>query len=174
MDNETPDFFEEKDILGFDKSSTKPGNDGTLSNVVPKELPVVYATLGTRILAYLLDVVIVIIPLTMVQVAILGPDFMSPKYSFRTNLISFVVWTLYYGLMESSENQATLGKKICGLMVIDEFGNRLNFTKAALRYLAQIISILPLGFGIWAVATDEKKQGWHDLLLGCYVIKRKK
>ena len=52
--------------------------------------------------------------------------------------------------------------------------NRLTFKKAYLRFLAQFISIIPLGFGIWSIATDKKKQAWHDMLLNCYVIKNQK
>jgi uncharacterized RDD family membrane protein YckC len=102
-----------------------------------------------------------------------GPEFTNPENSFKRNLLNLALWAVYYGFMESSEQQATLGKRICGLKVIDEFGNRLTYRKAILRYLAIIISVLPLGFGIWAIAYDKKKQGWHDALLGCYVVKSK-
>lgn len=173
MDNETPDFFKEKDIFGLDKPAIKVDRSPTMLDTVPNDLAVVYATLGARIIAYFLDVAILLIPLFVIEGLIFGPDFASSEYSLRRNLFNLVVWAVYYGLMESSESQATFGKKNCGLIVIDELGNRLTFKKAAFRYLAQIISILPLGFGIWAIAKDEKKQGWHDALVGCYVIKGK-
>jgi uncharacterized RDD family membrane protein YckC len=117
-------------------------------------------------------VVILIVPLFLIEIT-LFEDLARVENSSTINVLAYLVWTLYYGATESSTMQATFGKKICGLMVIDEAGNRLSFKKAAFRFLAQLLSIAPLGFGIWAIANDEKKQGWHDVMLGCYVIKKK-
>lgn len=173
MENETPEYFQERDALGLEKPKIKVESFGPIETVLPIELNVTYATLGSRIMAYLLDALILLIPLMFLEFMIWGEDFIDPQYSLLRNLLNFAAWTLYYGQTESSDSQATFGKRICGLKVIDENGNKLTFKKAALRYIAQIISIIPLGFGIWAIAKDEKKQGWHDMLLGCYVIQSK-
>jgi len=137
------------------------------------DLDVNYAGLGIRILAYLLDGII-IIPIVLVFEYLLFGNFNSNENPLLRNLLNFSIWTIYYGLTESSKMQGTIGKKICRIMVIDTKGNRLNFKKASLRFIAQIISIIPLGFGIWAIASDEKKQAWHDMLMGCFVIKNEK
>ncbi len=121
-------------------------------------------------MAYIIDAVILLIASYLIQDTILGLDNNSSENIFIRRLLTLAIWTIYYGYMESSEMQATLGKRFCDLKVIDEHGNKLTFKKAAFRYLAQIISILPLGFGIWAIAKDDKKQAWHDMLLGCFVI----
>ncbi len=170
MDNETPEFFNEKDIFGLDKPKVIVEGDTISDDNSSKDLDVVYATLGTRITAYIIDAIILLIVSYIIEDSILGLDFTSSENSLSRKLLTLVIWTVYYGYMESSEMQATLGKKFCDIKVIDDLGNRLTFKKAAFRYLAQIISILPLGFGIWAIAKDDKKQAWHDMLLDCYVI----
>ena len=173
MENETPDFIHERDALGLEKPKVIVENTEQVDSIVVENLDVIYASLGSRILAYFLDVLILILPLLVLENMIFGEEFTSSKDSLWRNLFNMVCWTLYYGLTESSDGQATIGKRICGLKVIDEKGEKLTFKKASLRYLAQILSVLPLGFGIWAIATDSKKQAWHDMLLGCYVIKNK-
>lgn len=173
-ENEVPDFIEERDLFGQvipKHAATEELND---MNVEEEEvnLDVEYAGLGIRILAAILDGIYLIIPLILFE-KIFFDDLTNSKHALSRNLISLAVWTIYYGLTESSSNQATFGKRTCGIKVIDENGNRLTFLVAALRYLAQIISVLPLGFGIWAIASNDKKQAWHDMLLGCYVIVNK-
>lgn len=168
--NETPDFFEERDILGLPKLKLKNPDVLPDTNQEPKiygKIEVEFAGLGSRFIAYFLDVIILLIPLYILGGVIFG---LNNEHSLLRIMFKLIIWTLYYGFTESSDGQATFGKRICGIKVIDEHGNKLTFKKAALRYLAQIISILPLGFGIWAIAKDENKQAWHDVLVGCYVI----
>ncbi|MFN7674574.1 RDD family protein [Flavobacterium sp.] len=136
-------------------------------------LDVNYASLGIRILAYLIDGVF-IIPLELFIEYLIFRNINFEENSMWRNILNLSIWTIYYGITESSKYQGTIGKKICGIMVIDVEGNRLTFKKAYLRFLAQFISIIPLGFGIWSIATDKKKQAWHDMLLNCYVIKNQK
>lgn len=172
MENEVPDFFHERDALGLEKPKFDNEDIELPEYIEPVELNVTYASLGIRILAYLIDTVLLIFPLLFLEFLIWGENYTSIKYSIWKDLLRAVYWTAYFGYMESSDSQATFGKKICGLKVIDEKGNKLTFKKACLRYLAKVISILPLGFGIWSIAWDEKKQSWHDMLVGCYVIKK--
>ena len=171
MDSETPEFYKEKDILGLDKPDFQTWSDSSQKRAVPNDLPVEYASLGSRIAAYILDSLILIVPTYLIDYVVLAVFENSEGVLLIQSVINFAIYAIYYGSLESSEMQATFGKKICDIKVVDEFGNRLSFNKAALRYVAIIISIIPLGFGIWAIATDEKKQAWHDALLGCFVVK---
>ena len=136
-------------------------------------LDVKYASLGIRILAYLIDGIF-IIPLSILFENLIFGNNNFEENTLSRNILNILIWTIYYGVTESSKYQATIGKKICGIIVIDIEGKRLSFKKAYLRFLAQFISIIPLGFGIWSIASDEKKQAWHDMLMNCYVIKNQK
>jgi uncharacterized RDD family membrane protein YckC len=81
-----------------------------------------------------------------------------------------VCW-IYSAVLHSSKWQATVGKKVVGLKVIDENGNRISFGRATGRFFAQFISGLILAIGYLMVGWTKKKQGLHDIIAGTYVIK---
>jgi len=87
------------------------------------------------------------------------------------NLIGMVIGWLYYAIMESSSKQATLGKMALGMKVTDLNGNRIGFGRATGRYFAKTLSFLLLGIGFLMVLFTEKKQGLHDILAGCVIVK---
>ena len=78
--------------------------------------------------------------------------------------ISFFLNWFYYAILESSEYQATLGKKLLGLQVTDEFGRRMSFGRATGRYFSKLISSLILGIGYVMAAFTDRKQALHDKL----------
>ncbi len=101
--------------------------------------------------------------------------FMLVGFLFVLATASLVVTWLYHGLMESSEWQATLGKKALGLVVTDMNGQRVSFWRATGRHFAKIITNLAsfgIGLGYLMAAFTEKKQALHDMLAGCLVLQR--
>lgn len=62
--------------------------------------------------------------------------------------ITFIVYFLYYTLMESSKWQGTLGKKIMNVQVAKAEGGRISFGRAAGRFLAKsfLSPILMIGY----------------------------
>jgi uncharacterized RDD family membrane protein YckC len=86
-------------------------------------------------------------------------------------LFNFILGLAYYGGMESSARQATIGKSLLGLKVTDLDGNRISFLRAIGRYFAKILSALILLIGFIMVAFTEKKQGLHDMIAGTLVVK---
>lgn len=86
--------------------------------------------------------------------------------------ISLVVGFLYFTLMESSKNGATVGKMALGLKVVDAEGNTLSFGKAALRYVGRIVSMMIFLIGYIMAAFTSRKQALHDMIAGTYVIKK--
>lgn len=85
--------------------------------------------------------------------------------------IGILAGWLYFAGLESSARQGTIGKMICKIRVVDLQGRRIGFGKATGRYLAKILSALPLGLGFLAAAFSQTKQAWHDKLSGCLVIR---
>jgi len=66
---------------------------------------------------------------------------------------------------------ATPGKHMMQLRVIDaNTGDKPGWGKSTLRYLAYIISLLPLGLGFLWIAWDRRKQGFHDKIARTLVI----
>jgi uncharacterized RDD family membrane protein YckC len=85
------------------------------------------------------------------------------------NLLSILIGVGYFAGMESSSYQATLGKKVLGMVVTDLAGNRISLPRAIGRYFAKIVSAVILCIGFIMIAFTEKKQGLHDILAGTLV-----
>jgi uncharacterized RDD family membrane protein YckC len=82
-----------------------------------------------------------------------------------------VLGWLYFAMMESSARQATFGKAMLNLRVADVNGNRLSFAHASGRFFAKLVNSFTCGIG-WIIAGfTEKKQGLHDLIAGTVVIR---
>jgi uncharacterized RDD family membrane protein YckC len=139
-----------------------------------------YAGFWIRVLAYLIDCLVMMAVscpvgiLLGVGVVATGADQNSDSAILTngfSNVISLLIGWLYFSLLESSSWQATIGKKVLGLKVIDLHGNRISFGRATGRYFAQILSGMICFIGYVMVAFTEKKQGLHDMVAGTLVIK---
>lgn len=119
-----------------------------------------YANFGKRLLAFLIDNMIVNIA-----------DWFLINYLgyFCTLLLVAAQW-LYFALMESSEKQATLGKMAMGIIVTDLDGNRISFGRATGRFFSKIISCAILFIGYLMAAFTERKQALHDIMAGTLVL----
>lgn len=129
-----------------------------------------YAGFWKRFVAWIIDGIILIvinIPITFLLSFMLGPWQGSISW-----IVSFTISLLYYAFQESSVYQATLGKRALGIVVTDMEGKRISFGRAAARELAKYISALVLGIGFLIIGFTEKKQGLHDIIVGCLVINR--
>ncbi len=144
----------------------------------------VYAGFWLRLAAYIIDSLA--LGLT-VGVAILMPlmnrGVISPAnpWAIYTNtsrqyvalqlLLMMIQW-VYFALLESSPWQASLGKKALGLVVTDLEGKRISFGRASARYFCSLLSSFILMIGFIMIAFTQRKQGLHDILTGCLVIKK--
>jgi len=88
-----------------------------------------------------------------------------------TVLLILVPW-LYYAFLESSKNQATLGKIAVRIAVTDLHGGRITFSRATLRFFAKVLSILTFFIGFIIIAFTRQKQGLHDIIAGCLMYQQ--
>lgn len=125
-----------------------------------------YAGFWRRLLASVIDSII-FIPVSFVVTATqsLGDAYIQ---GFFTNLI--FGW-LYFSLCESQSWQATIGKKIVGIKVVDLQGDRISFARATGRYAAKFLSYMILGIGYLMAGFTSRKQALHDLIAETLVIK---
>jgi uncharacterized RDD family membrane protein YckC len=79
---------------------------------------------------------------------------------------------LYWPWMESSPHQATLGKRALDIVVTDIDGKRVSFARAAGRNLGKIVSAIIYYVGFIMIAFTKKKQGLHDMMANCVVVKK--
>jgi uncharacterized RDD family membrane protein YckC len=129
-----------------------------------------FAGFWKRFAAWLLDAIILAIITIPLSVTMLFVP--PPLSSFVSTPISLLIGVLYYGFQESSEHQATLGKRALGIIVTDLEGSRISFGRAAGRELAKILSALILLIGFLMIGFTERKQGLHDMIAECLVIDR--
>ncbi|AFY35042.1 RDD family protein [Calothrix sp. PCC 7507] len=75
--------------------------------------------------------------------------------------------------LESSLLQATIGKKMMGIIVTNLNGNKISFGQAFARHISKFISYLTLGVGYIMVGFTQKRQTLHDQIAGCLVVKKR-
>jgi uncharacterized RDD family membrane protein YckC len=140
----------------------------------PGATPVGYGGFWIRVVAYIIDAILVSLVLGVVM-SVFGVkymDFENPeKMDPTANLLSILVFWLYFALMESSERGATVGKMAMGLRVVTGDGKRLTFLNATGRYFAKILSGILFCIGYIMVGFTERKRGLHDMIANTLVIK---
>lgn len=140
------------------------------------DINISYGGFWKRVIAYLIDGLIIAVPITMIFGTVI-PDVMVAENVQATpfsvsvpQLIMILASWIYFAGLESSEWQATVGKKVLGMKVTDAAGQRINFIKATVRYVSKILSSFILMIGFIMVAFTAKKQGLHDFIAGTTVI----
>lgn len=85
------------------------------------------------------------------------------------NYIFPIVFTLFFWLKFA----ATPGKMALGVKVVDAVtGEKINLRQSIIRYIGYFVATLPLFLGIFWVAFDKRKQGWHDKMAGTAVVRK--
>jgi uncharacterized RDD family membrane protein YckC len=154
-----------------------------------------YAGFWVRFLAFLIDSVVMSIGLFLVLIPLIfltglgallsriHPDeelseagaFLIIGVIFLFATVALAVTWLYHAWMESSEWQATVGKKALGLVVTDMAGQRVSFGRATGRHFAKIVTNLVsfgIGLGYIMAGFTAKKQALHDMIASCLVLRR--
>jgi uncharacterized RDD family membrane protein YckC len=93
-------------------------------------------------------------------------------FGLRTGIKLLVAW-LYVAGMECSPLQGSIGKLALGLRVTDLQGARVSFGRATLRHWSKLLSgPFTLGLGYLMIAFTRRKQGLHDRIANCLVVRR--
>jgi len=138
---------------------------------VVSEQKLEYAGFWIRVVAYILDIIVLSIVIGILAVTFGAAAIMTENFGLLIviYLMFFVLVYGYFTVMESSAKQATLGKMAVGIKVGDERGNRITTMNALGRALGKILSGLILYIGYIMVGFDSKKQGLHDKLANTVV-----
>ena len=117
---------------------------------------VVRAGFWDRGLAKLIDCILIGLGFFLIDL-VFGTSFITGRGSNEPETLGqlavFVIFCVYSAWLESSRRQATLGKRMIGIVVTDLGGNRITFRRALLRSAMQVIPLgyLPAVFGGQAV-----------------------
>jgi uncharacterized RDD family membrane protein YckC len=89
-----------------------------------------------------------------------------------TNLENIILLAalIYWAVMESSRYQASFGKMIFGMQVVDRDGKRLSLPTAIGRNLLKILSAIILFVGFMMAGWTRRKQALHDKIMSCFVV----
>lgn len=110
----------------------------------------IYANFGSRLLARIIDVLIIIIP---------------------SSIIPIIPAWLYWCLQESGNKRTTVGKKTQQLYVMTTNGKRISFGRASGRFIGLILTGLTMCIGILFMFFSKKRQCFHDLMTNTVVVK---
>jgi uncharacterized RDD family membrane protein YckC len=122
----------------------------------------VSADFGTRLVAWLIDAVIVGVPVFILAVILPLP------LVYLVALIAGVGYQVYFWTTTGQ----TIGKKAMGLKVVSaETGELLDYGGAAIRYVGYIVSGIPFYLGYLWMIWDPQHDGWHDKIAKTKVIK---
>ena len=155
---------------------------------------VAYAGFWLRVLAYLIDALILGVfaaPIVIGAAMAMGiggilasiPRDGNPFINGLPPIFLLFIWFcvllgvggtwLYHALLECSEWEGTAGKKALGLIVTDMSGQRVSFARASGRHFGKIVtSFIPLGIGYAMAGFTEKRQALHDMLASCLVLRK--
>jgi len=150
---------------------------------VPPAVTVTYAGFWIRVLAWLIDAMILTMIQGLLQFLLLQrsfhfepgmhPDeFLGPMMGLigMAWLIGTMVQSCYEGFFVSKLG-ATPGKMALGLKVVRPDGRMVDLGRAFGRYFAKILSALILCIGYLMVAFDSEKRGLHDMICDTRVVR---
>ena len=151
-------------------------------NITASVQDVIYAGFWYRLLASVIDQVLLLIvtAILAIPIGIVLGIAMAQTATIEEvetaaagigNLLSIVLAWLWFTIPESSGWQASVGKKMLGLKVTDEHGQKIGFGRANARYWSKILSTLIMLIGFLMIAFTRRKQGLHDLIARTLVVK---
>ena len=118
-----------------------------------QEITYELASFGCRLLARIIDVIVIIIPNSIIPI--------------------LPAW-LYWAFQQSGKSQATVGQKTVNIKVIDISGDNISFGQASGRFFGFFINIVTFFLGFFMFFFNDKNQCLHDYISNCAVVKEKK
>ena len=140
------------------------------------EEQVEYAGFWIRVLASLIDTLLIVAITIPVLIAIFGfnrehTGWLAGMADFLISWVAPAIAVIVFWITK----QATPGKLAVHAKIVDaRTGGALSVGQSIGRYLGYFVSTVPLCLGLIWVAFDKRKQGWHDKLAGTVVIRDKK
>ena len=142
-----------------------------------------YAGFGPRLLAMILDGILITLLSAPILVSLYGsaspdpselPEAFSEAALYVRGPGEFFFKWIFPGIFTIALWHwicATPAKLVLRMAVVDaKTGRRASLFQYTIRYLAYFISALPLLLGYFAVLWDDRNQAWHDKIAGTVVI----
>ncbi|MBW4890983.1 RDD family protein [Mucilaginibacter sp. HMF5004] len=137
-------------------------------------MPQYFGSFDERAFAAIIDLAIVAGTFILISVIamLIIPNQIARMMIFLLGLIVIPLLNfIYHILMEGSAKQATYGKILLKIRVCNEDGSPIDYSKAAARNLAKIVSNGTLFLGYIICFFNKKQQCLHDMIAGTLVMK---
>ena len=106
---------------------------------------------------------------TLPFIAVRGGEPVDPgNLTYRLTLLA-IAWLFFAGFWSFAGR--TLGMQSWGLRVVDDDNRRPGLLRASTRFVAAIVSWLPLGLGFWWQVLDKDDLTWHDRISGTRLVR---
>jgi uncharacterized RDD family membrane protein YckC len=142
-------------------------------------MPLAYASFWRRAAAFLLDLVVLwtLFGVTMT---------FFPRAGVCPRFIATLPPALYFILLESSSWQASLGKRLVGIRLMEATGRRVTLARAAARTALQFapwfalisgipwlitVAVIPYVMALFGILLGRRHRAWYDLLAGTAAIR---
>jgi len=135
-----------------------------------------YAGFWIRVLASIIDSVLIVLVTAPFLYSIYGPAYFGSGMLIHGTWDFLISWVFpaIAVIMFWISRSATPGKIWLHLRIVDaQTGQKPSQLQFIGRYFGYLVSTLPLMLGLLWVAFDRRKQGWHDKLAGTVVIREK-
>jgi uncharacterized RDD family membrane protein YckC len=123
-----------------------------------------------RVLASILDVVIVMVPLTFISYLITG--------GWEGDIFTSILSLLYYLILPVIWFGYTVGKRMVGIRIAKVNGEKVGFGTMLMRVIvASLVYGITLGIGVivsaFMIGLRNDKRSIHDFIAGTYVTYQK-
>jgi uncharacterized RDD family membrane protein YckC len=135
-----------------------------------------YAGFWIRTWASIIDTILIILITFPLLISIYGWAYFDEGKDLIVGPADFLIsWVLpaIVVVIFWMYKQATPGKMAVSAKIVDATtGQPASTAQLVGRYFAYFVSMIPLFLGVFWIAFDKRKQGWHDKLAGTVVIKK--
>lgn len=146
-----------------------------------------YAGFFRRVGAYVVDTILVTLPFLLVFGSAITErllagmrDDIVVSHAYMVLLVGdylllyLGLTALYYTLQEASAQQATIGKRMFGIMVVGKDGDRAGFGALLMRNTIgrALTNMSPFYIGFLMCSFTQRKQSLHDMMGGVVVVRK--
>jgi uncharacterized RDD family membrane protein YckC len=141
-------------------------------------MPLAYAGIWKRAGAFSVDFVILVACVT-------ATELLFAESTPVSKILSTLPAALYFVVTEASPWQASLGKSLFGLRVMEANGRRVTLIRSAVRTACKLapwlaivsgnptlvmLAVLPYVAGLAGILLNRRHRAWYDLVSGTAVI----
>ena len=136
-----------------------------------------YVGFWRRLVAVLIDTFLLVLVTFPLLYMIYGKAYFESDRLIYGRADAWISWifpvvaTIWFWV---NRNGQTPGKMAVGARVVDaETGATISVGRGVVRYIGYFVSLVGLCIGYLWIGFDPKKRGWHDLIAGTVVVRKK-